>query len=251
MARRILMGEALTAFNNAADEVYSIDDKSDKGTESHDNYQKVILKVAAAVFPIRAYLTQKQAMRRFMRKPKDMKIRDYVARLLEIIGYLEYFPTNTDKKATVLPTDGIMDILTYGIPNSWQKKIVEYNFDAQDHTPNEFVELCERISYGETLNADASPPKAKANSSGEKTVKFAQNPKTKSNLADPSSAKYCPLHKTNSHDAKECKVILAQCKKMASSYESKSSYNDAKRQKTDLSRSSKSEQMFNFMVNAF
>jgi hypothetical protein len=78
MARRILMGEALTAFNNAADEVHSIDDKSDKGTESLDNYQKVILMVAAAVFPIRTYLTQKQAMRRFMRKPKDMKNRPFV-----------------------------------------------------------------------------------------------------------------------------------------------------------------------------
>jgi hypothetical protein len=114
-----------------------------------------------------------------------------------------------DKKAKPLPTDEIMAILTYGVPNSWQKKIVEFNFDAQDHTPNEFVKFCERISYGETLIAGTTLAKAMANSSGEKTVKFAQNPKTKS--------KYCPLHKTNRHDAKECKVILAQCKKMASS----------------------------------
>jgi hypothetical protein len=48
-----------------------------------------------------------------------------------------------------LPDDEIMDILTYGIPNTWQKKIVELNFDTQAHTPNEFVvELCERISHG-------------------------------------------------------------------------------------------------------
>jgi hypothetical protein len=81
-------------------------------------------------------------MRRFMRKLNDMKIRDYVDHLLEINGYLKYFPTNTGERATVLPNDEIMDILTYGIPNTWQKKIVELNFDMQAHTLNEFVELC-------------------------------------------------------------------------------------------------------------
>jgi hypothetical protein len=95
MARRILMGEALTSFNNAAADVYTKTDMSDKGTDTLDNYEKVILKVAAAVFPIQAYVTQKQAMRRFMHKPKDTKIRDYVDRLLEIKSYLMYFPTFT------------------------------------------------------------------------------------------------------------------------------------------------------------
>jgi hypothetical protein len=51
-ARLILMAEALTSFNNAAADVYSKADMSDKGTETLDNYDKVILQVAAAVFPI-------------------------------------------------------------------------------------------------------------------------------------------------------------------------------------------------------
>jgi hypothetical protein len=52
MARQILMGESLTSFNNAAADVYSKTDTSDKGTETLDNYEKVILKVAASVFLI-------------------------------------------------------------------------------------------------------------------------------------------------------------------------------------------------------
>jgi hypothetical protein len=52
MARRILLGEALTSFNNAASDVYSRNDMSDKGTETLDNYEKAILNVAAAVLPI-------------------------------------------------------------------------------------------------------------------------------------------------------------------------------------------------------
>jgi hypothetical protein len=116
---------------------------SDKCTETLDNYEKAILKVAAAVFSIRAYVTQKQAMRCFMSKPKDMKIHDYVDPLLENNGCLKYFPTNTGERAAVLPDDEIMDILICGITNTWQKKIFELNFDTQAHTPNEFVELCE------------------------------------------------------------------------------------------------------------
>jgi hypothetical protein len=146
-----------------------------------------------------------------------------------------------------LPDDEIMDILTYGIPNTWQKKIVELNFDTQAHTPNEFVELCERISYGESSGNDGSmtKPKAEKQAKGNK-VQFQKSVAT----ADPKGAKYCPLHKTNGHDAKECKVILAQCKKMASSYDSKNSFKDGKRQKTEYNKS-KTEQMFSFMVNAF
>jgi hypothetical protein len=118
MVHQILMGEALTSFNKAAADVCSKNDMSDKGTETLDNYEKVILKVAAAAFPIRAYVTQKQAMHCSMRKPMDMKICDYVDRLLKINSYLKYFPTNTGERITVMPKEEIMDILTYGIPNT-------------------------------------------------------------------------------------------------------------------------------------
>ena len=65
-----------------------------------------------------------------MRKLREMKIRDYVDRLLEISNYLKYLPDRTgEAEATVLPDNEIMDILMYGIPNTWQKKIVELNFD--------------------------------------------------------------------------------------------------------------------------
>lgn len=215
MARRIFMGEALTAFNNAAESVFSNPDESDKGIESLENFELVLKKVASAVFPLKAYATQKQAMRRFMRKPRDMKIRDYVDRLLEINGYLKYFPTKAgEPAATVLPEDEIMDILTYAIPNSWYKKIVELNFDTSASTPNEFIEVCERISYGETTN-EGSMTKTKQDA-GEKGAKgqpsSGKRNFDKKHTSDPNGQKYCPLHKTNNHDAKDCKVILAQVK---------------------------------------
>jgi hypothetical protein len=120
MACRILQGEALTSFNNAANHVLSNEDQDglplDQGEEPLENFNLVMLKVAGAVFPIRSYLTPKQAMRRFMRKPKDMKIREYFG--FGDHRYLAFFPTNTGERATVLPDDEIMDILMYGVPNT-------------------------------------------------------------------------------------------------------------------------------------
>jgi hypothetical protein len=150
MARCVFKGEALTAFNNAADTASSLDDKSDLGIETDANYKIVLKEVGRAVFPINAYALQKQAMRRFMRKPKTMKVRHYVERMLELNGYLVYFPVKTgEPAATKMPDDDIMDILKFGIPNTWQNKMIELGFDAQASTPSEFIELCQRISYGE------------------------------------------------------------------------------------------------------
>jgi hypothetical protein len=117
MARCILQQEALTSFKKVANDVWSNEDQDglppDQGEETPENFDLVMLKVAGAVFPIRSYLTRKQAMRQFMRKTKDMKICEYVDCLLEINWYLAFFPTNTGDRATVLPDDEIMDIMIY------------------------------------------------------------------------------------------------------------------------------------------
>jgi hypothetical protein len=146
-----------------------------------------------------------------------------------------------------LPHDEIMNILMYGIPNAWQKRIVELNFDAQAHTPNEFIEMCARILYGKSFNqGTTSKPKVAFQEQNNK----GKNEKKKLPTANPNGSKYCPLHKTNGHDAKECKVLLAQVKKMSASCHSKTSFHSNKGQKTNCN-TSKSEQMFSFMVNAF
>lgn len=241
MCRKVFLNEALTAFNNAARAV---------GVETVENLKLVFRKVAETVFPLKAYFTQKQAMRRFMRKPKDMKIRDYVDRLLEINNYLEHFPVKEgEAAATSLPNEEMMDILLFGIPNSWQKKIVELGFDSIAHTPQEFVEICERISYGEQSNDDGQKAKPKQNA-GSKGAKLQPNSSGKNfSKRSDNSNKFCPLHKTNGHDANECKVLLAQAKKMSAAWEAGGSTN-YKKQKSEF-QAKKTEQMFSFMVNAF
>lgn len=254
MARRVFQGEALTAFNNAAAKMSSREDKSDLGAETEDHFAQVLKEVGKAVFPINAYALQKQAMRRFMRKPKDMSIRSYVERMLELNKYLVYFPVKTGEPAAVpMPMDDIMDILKFGIPNTWQHRMIELGFDAQASTPSEFIELCQRISYGETSKEDGSTTKTKP-SAGKEGAKLQPQSSRKTDKpskteANSKAAKYCPLHRTNGHDAKECKVLLAQVKRMQSAYDAGGATN-AKRQKQEFQKK-KTEQMFSFMVNAF
>jgi hypothetical protein len=253
MARRVFLGETLTAFNNAAAKVSSLDDQSDLGAESEENYKKVLSEVGRAVFPINAYALQKQAMRRFMRKPKDMNIRSYVERMLELNKYLVYFPVKAgEPAATPMPADDVMDILKFGIPNTWQNRMIELGFDAQASTTGEFIELCMRISYGESTKDDGSMTKTKpsAGKEGAKSQPQSSGKTAKpSKEANPNASKYCPLHRTNGHDAKECKVILGQVKRMQSAYDAGGATN-AKRQKKEF-QATKTEQMFSFMVNAF
>ena len=245
MARRLFNGEALTSFNNASAKV---------GTETVQNLEIVLKKVAGSVFPLRAYAMQKQAMRRFMRKPRESTIREYVDRILELNDYLVYFPTKDgEADATKLPDEEILDILVFGIPNTWQKKMVELGFDSLSHTPNEFIEVCERISFGETTETGQTV-KAKQNAS-EKGAKLLPNSsvknfsKIKNNNNLKNKEKYCPLHKTYGHDSNDCKVIQAQVKRMASAWEVGGATN-LKKQKQEY-QTKKTEQMFTFFKKAF
>lgn len=110
------------------------------------------------------------------------------------------------------------------------------------------MEVCERISYGESTD-DGQKAKTKQNA-GIKGAKWQPNSSSKnSNKKSNNSDKYCPLHKTYGHDANECKVLLAQAKRMSAAWEAVDSTN-YKKQKQDF-QAKKTEQMFTFMVNAF
>ena len=75
-----------------------------------------------------------------------MSIRVYVNRVLEMNDQLVSYPgtfDNTD--GTKLPEDEILDLLEFGIPNTWQKAMLLQDFDPQVHTVNDFVQFCERL----------------------------------------------------------------------------------------------------------
>ena len=83
LARRLLSGRALADFNHAA---------TANGNESLANYKRCINAVTLGVFLQKALQDQKRWMRRFLKEPRDMPVRDYIARVIEINDYLAEFP---------------------------------------------------------------------------------------------------------------------------------------------------------------
>jgi hypothetical protein len=149
LVRRLLIGDALTAFNSAAGAA---------GTETLDHFKTSVQGLVSHVFPNRALVLQKQYMRRYLRKPMEVKFRNFMSRLVEINEYLKLFPPFGDNQN--LPMDEILEIAEFASPMKWRKAMNMHGFDATMHTPFEFVEFCERLEIaesGETSNHSKRP----------------------------------------------------------------------------------------------
>jgi hypothetical protein len=242
LARRLLQGDALSAFNNAPEEQ----------TKTVANFGLCLQAVVRHIFPRSALSVQKHYMRRFMRKPRGMKIRDYVARVVEINHYLNEFPPFGETHK--LAADEVLDLLEYGVPTPWQKTMVMHGFVPMDHTTAEFVEFCERIEstelkvpvkQGRPSQASSTKSGPTSQTSGVKSSAGGTNSKKRK------TNKYCPLHDTEGHDMSECKVLLNQAKKMRSTWDlSKSTPGAFARKKVQFSDAKFNEELNTVVANA-
>ena len=78
----------LSHFDKKAE---TLKDANGNVDESEDNFMKALRAVTETILNKKALLTQKRYMRRILRKPKDMTIRMYCARVSELDKYLELF----------------------------------------------------------------------------------------------------------------------------------------------------------------
>lgn len=217
VARRLLEGDALARFNNAANL---------HGNETVDHFTACLDDVTAHVFPQRALQKQKRFMRRFLRKPHTMKIREYVARVVEINDMLEIFPPSVAGTAAIkLPEDEILDLLEFGLPNTWQKNMVLQDFDPLASNIAAFVAFCERMEQFEA--ADGSAPnkqsKQKTASNGQGSKDSASSVSKKRRRTDygrseeGAEGRVCMLHGPG-HSTDECKVLKDQAKKLKANW---------------------------------
>ncbi len=210
MARRLLLGNCLAVFNNKAEELQN---------ETVSNFKLCLKAVAKDVFPPKALMTQKRYMRRVLRKPKEMKIREYFTRYRELNNYLEEFPPFKDGQK--LPEDELMEHAEFAIPNAWQKQMVLQGFNPVEHSLQEFIEFCERLEVSEDIYDGA-------HTKGQKT-KFQKESSSNSNpqkeTGKPFNKKrkhtnyFCLYHGNNtSHNTDDCKILKAQAERMAAAH---------------------------------
>jgi len=112
--------------------------------------------------------------------------------------------------AQCLTPDEIIDILLFGAPKSWQRKMDRQGCDPLAQTVTKVAEFMESIEMSEDFDGDRKVAAA--------TKKGNNNNKKKSynkGSLDADGCKHCVLHGNNhAHDTSECKSLMAQSKKL-------------------------------------
>jgi hypothetical protein len=157
---------------------------------------------------------------------------------------LSEFPPNAANQK--LPTDELMDIAEYAVPATWQRTMLMHNFDPTIHTPQDFIEFCERIKFSEGVeNKEAKPQMdSKNRKDGLLRAKSSERGENANgNRKRRGESKWCALHEVDTHDTGECKVLLNQAKRMRGTWEAHKSGN--KNNKSDNKGKPEQKQAFN------
>eukprot|EP00957_Ditylum_brightwellii_P154158 11731297-Ditylum_brightwellii.AAC.1 len=77
--------------------------------------------MAEHVFPEKAGQIQKCYMRRNVCFSKDLTIKEWVACVQELNRYLKDFPAHNGNLTQPLNADELLDILEFGVPESWRR----------------------------------------------------------------------------------------------------------------------------------
>jgi hypothetical protein len=166
------------------------------------------------ICPYKAPEKQKCFMRRKMGKPADMKIRIFVNHLylINFDDLPQLPPLATDQE---LSNDELLDIILFGIPKSWVKKMDKQDFDpfAKEDIQG-LIQFCECMELAEDFHNNTN----KQGSSSKNSYKKTQFSNSKGKPTK-GSGKWCEYHKTDKHDTSECSVL----KKMKESSRNNSS----------------------------
>ena len=78
----------------------------------NNNYKLVNKSITAHIIPKKEFSQQKRYMQRFIRKPFNWKVKDFVERVIAMNELLTLFPNpSSTLAATKIPEDKILDLL--------------------------------------------------------------------------------------------------------------------------------------------
>lgn len=204
IGRRLMDGDALSEFENFV--------TAEQLTQTVNNFNRAMEAVAKHVFPAQAAKLQKRYLRRFVRKPLTMSVRKFVARIQEINNYLPSFPPQVPgEPIQKLDDDEVIDLMEFGVPRAWQKKMEEHDFDSTNTTIGEFLAFCERmerIEVGDDKSRHKDQPTRIGNDDRKRKALDLRNGKS---APKENGKHYCLLHGNNAtHDTDGCFTIKNQ-----------------------------------------
>ena len=151
--------------------------------------------VVSSLLPRKILAKVKRSMRRDMRKPKDMKVRNYYQNLIRMNNEeLPNLPPYNNNQR--LSQDELADIILFGTPKSWQNEMDRQGFDPMERQLYQVVDFMENIESVEDVTE-----KPKSNNKDQKKKSSSSNSKKK-------PTHFCSEHGPNfTHDTKDCKVL--------------------------------------------
>ena len=158
--------------------------------------------VVTSLLPMKILAKVKRSVRRDMRKPADMKVRQYHQCLYRI--NTEEIPNLPPYAADqALSDEEMIEIILFGTPKSWQVEMDRQAFDPMTKTVREVVEFMENIEAAEATSFKMVEGKKKSSdkSKSDKSSKDKHPTKKKAPY-------YCKVHGPNySHDTKDCRGL--------------------------------------------
>jgi hypothetical protein len=164
--RTILRGDSWTAFESSIQE--SRVDEENLAVPlalTVDMVSNALKAVSNEVFPHRALINQLNWMKRRMRKPATMKVRQFVASVTQMNGKLIHFPGATI--ADLFDAKNLLELLEFAMPDAWRAKFDLAGYIPTDHDKTRLVLEGEQIERAADLSkAAAIKPKQHSAASG-------------------------------------------------------------------------------------
>ena len=117
-----------------------------------------------------------------LRKPRSLRIGEFIRRLRTINRYLPDFPSPDNSS---LDEDAMVDIIVQVIPMKWKTELVREQYDPGQHTIVELEGRLEMLEVGEDL--EKASPKVSKPGNGESSDK----------TSDKSASKHTKTHEKN------------------------------------------------------
>jgi len=184
--RTILRGDSWTAFESSIQESrINVANLAEPLALTVDMVKIALKAVSHDVFPHRALLNQVAWMKRRMRKPATMSIRQFVASVTQMNGKLIRFPGATE--SDLFDTSSLLELLEFSLPDAWRAKFDLAGYIPTDHDRTRLVMEGEQIERATAL-AKAAAVKPKQHSRAAGKTGSGKNKARKGNSTGPASA---------------------------------------------------------------
>jgi hypothetical protein len=202
----VLKGDSRIAFEAAIEDARTDPNAAALIPLTTDHVEESLCAVTTIVFPFRALETQKQWMKKYMKKPFDLSANMMSTALSCINNYLPSF-LDGDASSKFMDAE-LVGLLDFLLPASWRKAMDLKGYVASQHDKKSLVDQCEMIERNETpIKHDRDDNND--NNKNRKKIKFVKSEtknKKSGNKTVPNDGQYyCKKCGTNStHDSEHC-----------------------------------------------